>query len=52
MQKINEIVIVRRYKGQSRTVIVGVYAKRRKAICKALVEKYGLTVKEPEHVRA
>jgi hypothetical protein len=42
MQKINEITIVRHYKGKTRTVIVGVYAKRRKAIVKALQEKYGM----------
>lgn len=43
MQKINEITIVRHYKGKTRTVIVGVYTKRRKAIVKALQEKYGMS---------
>ena len=44
MQKINEIAIVRHYKGKSRTILVGVYAKRKRTISKALVEKYGFTL--------
>ena len=44
MQKISEIAIVRHYKGKSRTILVGVYAKRKRTISKALVEKYGFTL--------
>ena len=44
MQKVNEIAIVRHYKGKSRTILVGVYAKRKRTISKALVEKYGFTL--------
>ncbi len=49
MQKINEIAIVRHYKGKSRTILVGVYAKRKRAVSKALVEKYGFNLKGAEN---
>jgi len=41
MQKTNEIAIVRHYKGKTRTILVGVYTRRKRSISKALVEKYG-----------
>ncbi len=44
MQKISEIAIVRHYKGKSRTILIGVYAKRKRTISKALAEKYGFTL--------
>jgi hypothetical protein len=49
MQKINEIAIVRHYKGKSRTILVSVYAKRKRAVSKALVEKYGFNLKGAEN---
>ena len=49
MQKINEIAIVRHYKGKNRTILVGVYAKRKRAVSKALVEKYGFNLKGAEN---
>ena len=50
MQKISEIAIVRHYKGKSRTILVGVYAKRKRTISKALVEKYGFTLQGVDNV--
>ena len=49
MQKTNEIAIVRRYKGKTRTILVSVYTRRKRSISKALVEKYGFTLQGVEN---